>query len=457
MTKTSKTPTRAVLYARQSRTRDGSESREDQIRHGRETCERLGLDVVAELVEAASTSGYKDRGRGRPEFRRLLSMIEDGEVDVVVAYKTDRLSRGGGVGWHDLLVAIETAGLDVNHAVVCAGGYVSEFEIGIRATMDLEESRKLADRSRDRARKAADQGRPNGGGKRRCGYADTSMQAVDKREAKYLREARDRIVSGESVSAVVRDLTRRGFRTPEGSEWTGPNLGRTLRQPYLAALRQHHTELVPASWSPIFTTDEHAEIAAAKGERLPVTTRAHFLTGLVRCGDSSCGGRMRRMSRGVYQCRACHRTTMAADLLEEMISDAVATALDSSSTRRALKGAKRGRDIRTIEAEIEADQQALRELSHDRYVARTITADEFASARAELAERVRIGEAELVALKGRKTVTDPVAVWRTGDLDQRRAVLAEIVELITIAPVGKAAGGRGQSVGWERVTISWRA
>lgn len=51
------------------------------------------------VFEPPSTSGYRNRGRSRPKFGELRELIRTGEVDCVIAYNTDRLSRGGGPGW----------------------------------------------------------------------------------------------------------------------------------------------------------------------------------------------------------------------------------------------------------------------------------------------------------------------------------------------------------------------
>jgi len=83
---------RAAIYARQSITREGSASLDVQVEACRDAAAPLKLEVVAELVEAPSTSGYKNRGRNRPKFGELLDLISDGQVDCVVAYETDRLS-----------------------------------------------------------------------------------------------------------------------------------------------------------------------------------------------------------------------------------------------------------------------------------------------------------------------------------------------------------------------------
>ena len=135
---------RAAIYARQSVTREGSASLDVQLEACRGTAKRLKVEVVAELVETPSTSGYRNRGRSRPKFGELLELIRDGAVDCVIAYKTDRLSRGGGPGWAPLVDAFEAAGRDPDETVATTDSWVSEFEIGIRSAMDREESKKWA-------------------------------------------------------------------------------------------------------------------------------------------------------------------------------------------------------------------------------------------------------------------------------------------------------------------------
>jgi hypothetical protein len=64
-------PRHAAIYARQSRTTEGSASLSIQVDTCREVAARFGIDVAHELVEPPSTSGYKNRGRDRPQFLRL--------------------------------------------------------------------------------------------------------------------------------------------------------------------------------------------------------------------------------------------------------------------------------------------------------------------------------------------------------------------------------------------------
>lgn len=130
----------------------------------------MKVDLVIELVEPPSTSGYQVRGRSRPKFGELLELIRAGEVDCAIAFETDRLSRGGGPGWAPLVDAFEAAGRDPDGAVATPDGWVSEFEIGIRSAMDREESRNPSDRMLALRAREAREGIPRIAGRRAYGW-----------------------------------------------------------------------------------------------------------------------------------------------------------------------------------------------------------------------------------------------------------------------------------------------
>ena len=83
---------RAAIYARVSdKSQDGEDktSISEQIGEMEAHCESRGLTIVAR---------YQEVGRGwskkRPEFQRMLSDAREGRFDVIVCWKSDRLSRG---------------------------------------------------------------------------------------------------------------------------------------------------------------------------------------------------------------------------------------------------------------------------------------------------------------------------------------------------------------------------
>lgn len=84
--------TRAAVYARvssQSQAEEDKTSLFEQMKEIESYCERRGFTVVAR---------YQEVGRGwskkRPEFQRMLADARQGRFDVIVCWKSDRLSRG---------------------------------------------------------------------------------------------------------------------------------------------------------------------------------------------------------------------------------------------------------------------------------------------------------------------------------------------------------------------------
>jgi len=82
---------RAAIYTRLSLDKDGeSTSTQDQEAECRELVERQGWTVQGVYTDN-DISAYT--GKVRPAYRRMLTAVADGEVDVIVSWATDRLYR----------------------------------------------------------------------------------------------------------------------------------------------------------------------------------------------------------------------------------------------------------------------------------------------------------------------------------------------------------------------------
>src|SRR4051812_2019359 len=82
---------RAAVYLRQSEDRTGEEwgvdrQREDVMRH----VHSKGWEVVGEFVDNDVSA---TKTKPRPRFNAMMSAVEDGRIDVVVAKHVDRLLR----------------------------------------------------------------------------------------------------------------------------------------------------------------------------------------------------------------------------------------------------------------------------------------------------------------------------------------------------------------------------
>ncbi len=380
-----------LLYIRQSVTRDRSESIPTQVERCTEAAGHFGAVIVETLVEPPSTSGYKDRGRGRPRFLDLLERIRNGEARAVMAYKSDRLSRGGGPGWAPLIEALEDAGCDTDHAVLTPNGWLSEFEIGIRASMDREESKKLSDRMRDVRLREAREGKPRISG-RPYGYScsgkrpdacdvggcrhDGTMSLIPS-EVAVIREVAERVLLGESLWRIANDLNDRGVPTARGSPWRTNALTRILTNPRYAGLRAHKAVVVAdGSWEPVFdrATWERlcltVEARPASGNRR-YGARTYPLVGFLFC--SKCGGKLRSLQKQggkrAYSCRkgaglgGCGSLLTLAEPVEEEVRQYVVGKLCDPKYRKQLA---RLADSVADESESLADRLAEAEAQRDR-------------------------------------------------------------------------------------------
>ena len=98
---------KAVIYARVS---TNHQNASNQLMELRQTADRFGWRVVAELVDDG-ISGTKGRDQ-RPAFDRLFQMVQRREIDVVMAWSIDRLGRSI---QHlvSLMTDIQSAGVDL--------------------------------------------------------------------------------------------------------------------------------------------------------------------------------------------------------------------------------------------------------------------------------------------------------------------------------------------------------
>lgn len=444
---------RAALYARQSITREGSASLDVQIEACREMAERLKVDIVAELVEAPSTSGYRNRGRSRPKFQELLELIRTGEVDCVIAFKTDRLSRGGGPGWAPLVDAFEAAGRDPDRTVATTDGWVSEFEIGIRSAMDREESKKTSDRMLAVRAREAREGVPRIAGRRAYGW-NYDMTAHIREEVARIHEAAERVLTGESVWSICTDWNTQGVPTVTGRPWTVTTIMSILTSGRIAGLREHKGVVVAKGrWEPIITEEQHEALilALAPKRTKPRKGRTYPLTSLMRCG--LCGGRMRSLQREggrrTYACRkgpgldGCGRVSVRAPELEDHVRDLICGMLADPVTRAAMARldttGEEEDDGSLLEAlrELDGRQQRLIDLYTDGDIDRA----SFRARKDRLDDEAREIETQIANRTGARVLSEVpgtfdelAAAWGSRGIEFQRRLIQALLQPIVVNP-----------------------
>ncbi len=221
---------RAVAYARVS-TEDQAEhgySLPSQLEACREYIAERGWQIAAEV----SDDGVSGASLDRPGLDRIRGMAEAGEIDALVVYDLDRLSRKA---VYQMLLEDEfgKAGVKVRYVL---GDYSDDDEgrlqKQIRAAISEFERAKFRERTERGKRSKARKGLVVGGGRIAYGYRHDGEGhlVIVEEEAHAVRLIFNWFVSDLlSIREIARRLSANGFRTYKGNlHWAKSTVSRIL-------------------------------------------------------------------------------------------------------------------------------------------------------------------------------------------------------------------------------------
>jgi site-specific DNA recombinase len=329
---------RAVIYTRISRD-DTGEGRSNARQ--REDCEKLadlrGWTVVA-VEEDISVSAYSRKKR--PGWERVLGMVERGEVDLVLAWHLDRMTRSI-LDLEDLILLAEHHGVGM---ATVTGDIDLTTDVGqmvariLAAVARAEVMRKAArQRSANQQRRA--EGKPWPSGWRPFGFEMDGTQIPH--EAKLIREAVEAVLDGRSLRSIVRDWKELGVSTPRSAKgadgWTHNGVRSILLNPRNAGLQTYQGQVVgKGAWEPIISEETHTLLAAKLTDPRRLTrsgsktgrAASNLLTGIAVC--ATCGGTVDagtgHKGKLIYQCKGYHVSTERSEA-DEIVRSAFAAAL----------------------------------------------------------------------------------------------------------------------------------
>jgi site-specific DNA recombinase len=479
-------PARAAIYCRISRDPRGDLlGVQRQEPPCRELCERLGWEVV-EVYTDDDLSAYN--GKHRPAYEQMLEDLRAGQVNAIVAWAADRLTRRP-VENEAIIDLAERLGVKLatvggEYDLATPSGRLHFRQLGIIARY---ESEHRAERLRLKHEQLARAGKLHGSGTRPFGYEQDRL-TVRETEAALVREAVQRLLTGESARTVIRNWNARGITTTAGKPWRNSAFVRMLRSPRLAGKREHHGRVVAdAVWPAIITPAEHEQLltvldrnAKAWGPTRTIVRR-YLLTGFLVCGR--CGAKLIAQPRmdGVrsYACAVgegragCGRTTRLAEPLEAYVRDAVIAALDSPELLTTLEAAREETADDAVDGlldRLRATETQLEDLGRD-YADGLVIREAFFAAQARLSDRLEATRRQLSrAARRRAVLTVPEggaaairAGWdawgddeseatRLAGLERRRALLGLVLDRVILHPCVR---GR-RDFDPTRVELVWR-
>jgi site-specific DNA recombinase len=243
----------------------------------------------------------------RPALQRLLRACIDGQVDRVVVWKLDRLTRKL-EDWARLAEFFEQTGVELTlagQALDGAGLSVTHFVQHVLASFAEYERELIGERLRDaRAGRRALGLRASGRVPFGYGVDGSTRQLVpDAEESAVVREIFERAARGESAAAIARWLNEagrmtRGTKHRAGGRWSGRTVLQLLRNPVYLGKRRVEGELIAAAHPAIVDSKIAEQVDLAIGARRTSHSRPrqrllasqndpYMLRGILHCGD--CG------------------------------------------------------------------------------------------------------------------------------------------------------------------------
>ena len=238
-----------AIYSRKSKFTGKGDSIANQIEMCRQRAQQyLNIKNIPETdakVLVYEDEGFSGKNTARPEFQKMMTAIKANEVNCVVCYKLDRISRNVG----DFAQTYETFD---KHRVdfLCAGETYDTTTPAGRAMMGMVsvfaqmEREVTAERVRDNMHMLARSGRWLGG-HTPTGFKSSKEERVDvdgktrsafklapvKKELELVEFIYQKFIELQSVSGTARYLVKNNIRTKNGNDFTNIAVKEILRNP----------------------------------------------------------------------------------------------------------------------------------------------------------------------------------------------------------------------------------
>jgi len=439
---------RVAVYVRQSEDKTGEGAAvERQERDCRLLAEAKGWEVATVYRDNSISA---TTGKKRPGFEQLVGDIERGQVDALIVWHLDRLTRS---------IADLTRVIDAGKArnVNIASVHGVSIDLGdptgiavatILAAIAAMEVQHKGNRQRTANRKRATEGNAYWS-RRPFGYdrGESGVAVVDA-EARLIREGAASILGGATVASVAKRWNEAGAKTTAGGEWGVTQVRRLLINPRMAGRRIYNGEDMGAGeWEAILDEETHRRLE----EKLTDPRRRtapddlnskYLLSGICVC--SVCGGKMyaspMRTSTKEYMVYRCfgYHITRRMDLVDGVVEDVVVGILSRPDAAGLFSRSDDLRELRARAVELRDRRDALAAMLADGLLSAAAVREQAGKLGAELAAvEGAIGAHEtlnpMAAIAGADDVPEQ---WVALPLENKRQIIRSLME-VTVEKAGK--------------------
>ncbi len=454
---------RVVIYTRVSRDDTGEgRSNDRQEEACRRLCEMRGWTIVG-VRRDVSISGYS--GAKRPGWEEVVELIEAREVDLVVAWAIDRITRNmielerviQLADEHDIGIATVSGDIDLTSDV---GRMVARI---IAAVARAEVERKAA-RQRLANEQRAKEGLPYTSGVAPFGYTQDHMHVVPA-EAEAIRRAAKLVLDGVSLVQIAKEWNDAGLysRRPSQKNKIGPWRSRGVRgvlsNPLYIGKREYNGQVYDnGQWPKILDEATHLALLAkfADPSRKVGTlhmgrTPLNLLTGIATCTRCEDKNTVRASaSRGEprYVCTTHNHLSVPRQACDSYVRGWVVNYIAMPGVLEKLIGSGDGEEEKGLQEEMRALRSRL-DMLEDGLARGTIDLGAYGRVAARVQGELDGLEARLARtsrgalLSGFTGLRNEESVgvhWNELPLAQRRALLSQLCT-VSIAGPGVARKG----------------
>lgn len=412
--------------------------------------------LVATYCENDTSAAGKVK---RPEFDKLMASIERGEVDAVVIWKIDRISRNP----HDRLRILEAGrkhgliisqvqGGDVNLAT--PDGRLMAGFLADQAQYEIEV--KGERQTRANAQRAED-GKPPSG-VRLTGYKKNKRgeTVLKKREAAIVATLFSRFAAGDSLRSLAQWLNDSEVPTRHGGRWHTSSVHGILRNPRYAGKQIYQGEVVEgikAEWEPVVSEEVFNVVQDIlddpRRKTQNGTDRKHLGSGLFECGV--CGHILYAWSGNRYHCPNGHLTRKQTKI-DELVIETIYARLSAPDLAGLLP--KEDTNIRELTDEIDMLRARIRTFQNEFYEEH-ITGLELKIGKQRAQAQIDQLRAKLAGAYGRKSeilaADNPAEAFREAPLMIKRATIS-ILCTVKLYPAPRGS----RTFDPDTVNVEWK-
>lgn len=363
----------AVIYARYSSHAQKDVSIEQQVEECREYAQQNNYTVTAVYADR-HTSGRSDR---RPEFQRMMRDADKRRFAMVIAYKSNRISRNM---MHSLQYEERLSRLGIR---VCYAkeeyGDTAAGRFALRTMMNVNQfySESMAEDIRRGMLDNAQKGMVNSGSIP-LGYmkGEDGRFAINPDTAPIVQEIFRRVVNDEPYADIAMDLNARGIRTGRGNPWGRSSFGRMLQNEAYIGVYKFGSVRLEDGMPPLISREVFEAVQDKRKESRHTRGRHqtggdYLLTGKLFCGlckrpMTGISGTARDGSlRYYYVCQGrrlkegCTKANVTRDWAHELVARAIQDLMlsDSAITWLADQAVAYGKYLREQDPSKETQQQ----------------------------------------------------------------------------------------------------